>query len=65
MHRCVGDGKHFPSKLLLLDLLDEFPGFSDKALDASILPVGHAQLPPVRQKHQAVWDSELDPSPSV
>lgn len=51
MHRCVGDGKHFPSKLLLLDLLDEFPGFSDKALDATILPVSHTQLPPVRQKH--------------
>lgn len=63
--RGVGDGENLPSELVSLDLLDEFPGIGDKALDASVLPVGYAQLLPVGQVGQAVGDKERDPFPSV
>lgn len=64
-HRAVGDGKHFPSKLLFLYLLHKLSALGEKALDASVLPVGHAQLLSVRKERQAVGDLEGRAPPPV
>ena len=61
----VGDGVHFPPKLLLLDLLEELPRVGHEALDASVLPVGHAQLLAVREVGQAVRNAEWGAFPPI
>lgn len=61
----VGDGKHLPSKLLLLYFFDELSSLSDETLNTSVLPVSHTHLPSVREEHQAVGDLERDPPPPV
>lgn len=63
--RPVADGKHSSSKLLLLYFLHKLLAVSKKTLNASVLPVGHADLPAVRQERQAVGNHEGKPPPSI
>ena len=64
-HWAVGDGKHFASKLLFLNLLDKLSSLGYETLDTSILPVSHTNFLFVRKEHQTVGDPERCASPPV
>ena len=63
--RAVGDGKHFPFKLLFLYFFYKLSSFGYEALDTSILPVSHTNFLFVGKEHQAVGDPEWYASPPV
>lgn len=63
--RTVGDGKHFPSKLLFLYLLHKLSALGNEALNPSVLPVSHTKFLSVRNESQAVGDLEGDAPPAM
>lgn len=65
LDRRVCDGKYFSSKRVFFDLLHKLASLCHEALNPSIVPIGHTQLPFIRQERQAVRNPERETPLSV